>query len=332
MSRFTKLAMAGLLAVPVLAFVGTAHAQTGGDPQIERGDIYRVKNTTASGDFVDTTSAGPGDSLTYKVRIHNPGEECLTNVVVRFVLPTAVANKNISTVTVKADEVTTNFVSDTATVNLSSAQAISFVSGSVQLLDSNGTVISTLSNSAVNGSGVNIGKVCVSINEKRFVQFQAKVSKPEQPAVKFACEALGVVKVDRTRFDFTATASVQNANVTSYVFTARDKDGHIVDSKTVNTSALSAVYNFNQSKAGDYTVSVIVNTDKGSTHITDKCTQKVTVVKEDEKPTPEQPEEKPEVKGEVTELPNTGAAAIGVFAGASVLGTAGHYLFRRFRA
>lgn len=174
MLKFAKLA-AGLAIVPVVAYAGVANAAGGG--QIEGGDIYRVKNVTKGSDFVDLASADAGDTLTYKVRIHNPGQECLSNVVVKAALPGGSDKTNTSTITVKADNATTNFISDTVTVNLSSAQTINYVPNSTQLLDANGAVKSTLPETLFS-SGVNIGSICVSENNKEYVQFQAKVSTP----------------------------------------------------------------------------------------------------------------------------------------------------------
>jgi LPXTG-motif cell wall-anchored protein len=134
-----------------------------------------------------------------------------------------------------------------------------------------------------------------------------------------------VNKVSRTRFDFTAHASASNATVQSYVFTAKDADGNVVDTETVATSALSAGYTLNQDKPGKYTVSVVVKTDKGDAAV-DHCVQTVTVEEEETPPTTP-----PVVEGKTTELPNTGAGAVvGLFAGVSALATAGHFAFRRF--
>lgn len=161
-----------------------------------------------------------------------------------------------------------------------------------------------------------------------YVTIRVKVKKvvTPPPVSKFECKALDLSKVDRTRYTFTARAAVENATVSKYVFTTKNSSGSVVDTTTVTTNALSAVYNFNQSTAGTYTVSVIVHTDKGNTSVKDECTKQVTVDAE--------PVVKPEVTPTPTkQLPDTGAGSlVGVFAGASALGTAGHYLFRRFRA
>lgn len=312
--------LATLLAVPALALASTAYAVAPG--QIEGGDIYRIKNLTKNVDFTDPASADACNELMYKVRIHNPGPSPITEVKVKATVVSGVATSHTSTVTVSSPTAMPTTTEDTATVNLSSAQSLTYVSGSTQLLDTNNNFISNLPDGITN-SGVNIGTVGVSVGEKRFVQFKVKVSCPQPPApkVKFACTALDVTKVSRTRFDFTAHASVTNATVQSYVFTTKDANGNTVDTKTVTTSALSANYTFERDVVGTYIVTAVVNTDKGSVGVIAVCTKKVTV------------DAVPVVQPETTQpLPKTGAAGVaGLFAGASALGTAGHYVYRRFR-
>jgi hypothetical protein len=326
MIRFLKLSAVTAMSTAAIALVGIPLVSAAGMGTIEGGDIYRAKNLTKNNpSFVDPINADACDSIEYRVRIHNPSVDnaALTNVRVSAAFPTAASTVNTSIATVRADNAFPNSTSDTATVSLSTAQTLSYVSGSTRLMNAQGSEIKSLPD-GVTGSGVNIGTVGVSIGEIRFVQFKMKVSCPQPPApkVKFACVALDVTKVDRTRFDFTARASVENATVQSYVFTTKNSGNSTVDTTTVTTNALSAVYHFNQSTAGTYTVNAVVNTDKGSTGVTNVCTKKVTV------------EAAPVVQGEVKkeELPKTGAAGLaGLFAGASALGTAGHYMFRRFR-
>lgn len=157
-----------LIATPVIA------ANQG---QIEGGNIYRVKNVTDNTEFVDPVNADKCETLQYKVRIHNPGPGFLNNVNVKATMPAGASTTNTSTITVSSQNADPSSTSDNAVVNLSSAQSVKYVSGSTQLLDANGNVIQTLSDGVAAG-GVNIGNVGVSINEKRFVQFQAKVDCP----------------------------------------------------------------------------------------------------------------------------------------------------------
>jgi hypothetical protein len=191
MTQLTKLA-AALAAVPVIAFATPALAASEG--QIEGGNIFRIKNITKNVDFTDPANADACDTLMFRVRIHDPGPGFLTDVRVKATLDSNVADSHISTVTVSAINADPDSTSDTATLNLSSSQSISFVSGSTQLLDANGNVIRTLPDGITQG-GVGIGNVGVSIAEKRFVQFQVKVSCPAPaptPAPEVKAEVLPV--------------------------------------------------------------------------------------------------------------------------------------------
>lgn len=97
------------------------------------------------------------------------------------------------------------------------------------------------------------------------------------------CVSLVATKINRTKFDFVATARAENATIQDYVFTAKDKNGATVDTKTVTTGATTANYTFERSQVGEYTVSAVINTDKGVA--TGTCEQKVKVDEEPKTPT-----------------------------------------------
>ena len=177
MSKVKQIA-ASVLIVPV-AFAGVAAAAPAG--QIEGGDIYRVRNITKSGQFEDPTKADACETVQFRVRIHNPGPDALTGVVVKATLNTEAATSHSSTVTVSADNSNPESTSDTAGVQLSSAQKMSYVAGSTELLDANGSKMETLGDTILT-SGVTVTNgVGVSTQQKRLVQFSAKVDCPTPP-------------------------------------------------------------------------------------------------------------------------------------------------------
>ncbi|MEX2006882.1 MAG: hypothetical protein WD877_01810 [Candidatus Saccharimonadales bacterium] len=170
--------------VPALAFASPVLAVV--NSSIEGGNIYKVKNVTKGTDFTDPVNADACDTLQYKVWLHNPGPtETLHNVTVQASFQSSATTDNISSIIVRTSNGEPNSTSDTARVNLSSAQSVNYVSGSAQLLGANGQFLQTLPDAIV-GSGVNIGSIGVSIGEKRFVQFQAKVNCPAAPVSKEA--------------------------------------------------------------------------------------------------------------------------------------------------
>ena len=178
----------GAVMVPAVAFSSVSALAAG---QIEGGDIYRVKNVTKNVDFTDPASAACGDTVQFKVRIHNPGPDALTGVKVSATLPAAVATSHSSKVTVSASNANPTSTSDTAGVNLSTAGKLSYVAGSTELLDAHNSKLSTLTDGIV-GGGVDVtGGVGVSTEQKRFVQFQAKVVCETTPVTPETPKTLG---------------------------------------------------------------------------------------------------------------------------------------------
>ncbi|MEK7594424.1 MAG: hypothetical protein AAB436_02185 [Patescibacteria group bacterium] len=212
------LSMVALVLAAPLIVLGS-HASAIGEGQIERGDIYYSKNLTTGGSFGDPTAADKCQSLQYKVRMHNPGADTVTNVRISVNLPAGASTSNVSTATITADNAFPATISDTATVNISSAQKISYKSGSTQLLNSQNAVIGSLPDGITSG-GVTIGSVGVSINEVRYVQFKADIDCPTPETPAYSCDAFNITAdINRTvkisTFSTTATngAVFKNASV-----------------------------------------------------------------------------------------------------------------------
>ncbi|HET7629881.1 MAG TPA: hypothetical protein VFK03_00740, partial [Candidatus Saccharimonadales bacterium] len=293
--------------------------------------LVKARDVNAGSNTYSTNmSVTDNQELLVAVYFHNNAASNLNlvakNTKVAVNLPSGTSTSKEIRATISADNATPLSVFSTMDLNSSEPFALQYIAGSAQLKTN--YVTTSLSDSIVNGgtlvgtSGAD-GKVNGCGQFSGYATFRVKVKTEKKPPVtpEFACKALDVDKVSRTRFDFTAHASASNATVQSYVFTAKDADGNVVDTETVTTSALSAGYTLNQDKPGTYTVSVVVKTDKGDAPV-DHCVKQVTV---------EEEETPPAVKGESKELPNTGAGAVvGLFAGVSVLATAGHFAFRRF--
>ena len=85
--------------------------------------------------------------------------------------------------TVTADNANPAVTTDTAGVNLSKAGSLAYVSGSTELLDAHNSKLKTLPDGILS-SGVNIGSVGVSTEQKRYVQFEAKTNCPTPECTK----------------------------------------------------------------------------------------------------------------------------------------------------
>lgn len=296
--------------------------------------LVKARDVNAGSNTYSTKmSVTDNQELLVTVYFHNNAAANLNlvakNTKVKVNLPSGTASSQELKAFISADNATPQTVFSTMDLTNANPFTLQFVPGSAQLKTNN--VTAALSDNIVkdgvlvgtNGPNGNVPG-CGEFSGYATFRVKVNVEKPQpQPEVKFACEALDVNKVSRTRFDFTARASVTNATVQSYVFTAKDANGNVVDTQTVATSALTANYIFNRDVAGTYTISVVVKTDKGDANGA-QCVKHITV------------EAPPVVSGTVTpptkELPVTGpASVIGLFAGASALAGIGHYVWNRAR-
>jgi LPXTG-motif cell wall-anchored protein len=170
---------------------------------------------------------------------------------------------------------------------------------------------------------------------------------------KAACEDLNVAKLSRTKFRFTAQASLANgAGLRAYVFTIK-RNGTVVTTKTVRTNAKTATLEFKTATRGSYTVNVKVLTSEGD-KTSVACNGAFTV----EAPNPGKIEVCEIATGDIVEinpnqmsdkyttdlskcetpltpetpeaLPNTGAGAVvALFTGVTSLSSAAYYLISR---
>lgn len=210
MFKFLKKAT---LAIAAVALVSGPVALAAG--QIEGGNIYRVKNVTQNSAFTDPANATCGDTVQFRVRIHNPGPDPINNVSVAATLPSAQGTSHSSTVTVSSPDANPTSITDTAGVRTDKASTIAYVAGSTQLLDPNGSVLQTLNDGIVGGS-VNVPNgVGVSTQQMRLVQFSAKINCPEQPVCTENCEPTEEVPPTKTGVTPSAIASTGPAELFS---------------------------------------------------------------------------------------------------------------------
>lgn len=187
------------IAAAALMYVSPAAAAYAA--QIEQGDIYWAR--TNSGPFVDPTNATCGDTVQFRVRIHNLGPDVAENVNVKATLPNTVATSHSSKVTIAPSNGQPASISDTAGVTLDKAAKLNYINGSTELLDANGAKLQTLGDSIFT-SGINIDKIGISTQQKRFVQFSVKTDCPTPEAKKIkVCEldSKKIITIDEKNFD-----------------------------------------------------------------------------------------------------------------------------------
>jgi PKD repeat protein len=226
------LSLAGILSAFVL-FGFSAIASPAG--QIEGGDIYRVKNVTTNGEFMDPASGTCGNTFQFKVRIHNPGPDILSNVKVKATLPTTEATSHSSQATITADNANPASTTDTAGVKLDKTATLKYINGSTELLDANGSKLSTLGDTIFT-TGVSIGNVGVSVQQKRFVQFSVKadcyVEPPKPQALTCDDLTLTIVNKDNREVSAKVTGTASNTTISGYKIDFGDST--VVNQQTAN--------------------------------------------------------------------------------------------------
>jgi hypothetical protein len=86
---------------------------------------------------------------------------------------------------------------------------------------------------------------------------------PAPPAS--ACTSLAITPMTRTKFTFTAKATVSNgATISSYAYAIKDSKGQTVHTKTQASTSQSDALSYEFTKDGSYTASVTVNTSVGA--------------------------------------------------------------------
>jgi hypothetical protein len=175
MNKFSKI-IAATAVSGVVAAVSFAPALAESPGQLQSGSgTYVVKNVTQNGSYATSTSAKPCEQVKFSVRLHNTEFGELKNIVVKANLGSGTSV--VSTMTATPDSSAVAGTTGSATVNLSSAQALTADSGSVQVYDGSSNLIKSVTGDIT--KGVNVGSLNGSTTE--FVNFTAKVDCPTTP-------------------------------------------------------------------------------------------------------------------------------------------------------
>jgi hypothetical protein len=322
-------------------------APSGGDERA----FFEARPAGQSGQtgFSDPIAVQDGQQVELKVYIHNDGNPNLMgtdaaaaqNTNVSIQLPNGTSGTNSGIAYISANNARPRLISDTLDFTSSRPVNMTFDTNSPVNVtrndgkdDGDNNFTTTQANNAIftqtNSMSINLDNWPGGFASRGWLTVMATAHVvPATTTVQpvFACTSLlrGNVNNNQTTFTATTNGEVAGATIATYNFTVKGPNGQVVDSSTVNTSAQSAVYNFNQSTPGTYTVSAVAVSDKGTTSSA-TCTQQITVAQPTAtlsasttvQPTPT--------------LPNTGASGVvGIFTGVSALGTAGHYAIRRHR-
>lgn len=310
MKSFTRLSklFVTLFSIVAVVALGTGQAMAFTDGQINGGDIYRTEDLTQNTGFSDTTAAQSCDLLEYRVRLYNPGSATVNNVNVQADVSNAALTSNESTIQITSSNGDPSTTFGFTTVTFSTAQTLSYVNGTTQLLNQNNNLIENLTDGiTIGGTGVNVGSVGPSVTE--YVQFQEKVSCQSPRVVAATCNSLSSPVVEGK------TVNINNVAYTSNSATVTGISLNFGNG-TVNTYQLSsfpAVYTY--PSTGKYTITATVLTNLGNA-TSSACSAVITT---STTTTP-------------TTLVNTGPGSVAaLFTGATVAGTGIYYWLLRRR-
>lgn len=319
LNQFNKAAVIMVVLSTGILGTGSALAAGTGTGQIDGGDIYRIKDLTQNTAFANPATANACDTLQYRARIFNPGSGDLSNVMAEVSLSNEVGTSNTSTImfaSTNADPVTT---SAQATVNLTSAQSISYVKGSAQLLDSDTNFVKSLPDSITQmQAGANIGNLNAS--QLEFIQFQAKVNCPPTPPATpvFSCDAFNITAdVNRTvKVSSFSTTATNGAVFKNAVVDWGDKSAQLTSANIIGQAHQYAA-------DGTYTVTATANftvNGQPATASGPQCQKSVTF-KSNTPPVVTPPTTPPATPAAPTALVNTGPGSVaGLFAATTAVG------------
>ncbi|HYE73452.1 MAG TPA: hypothetical protein VEF04_08975, partial [Blastocatellia bacterium] len=179
MQRFMqKVAIAsfGILAFFASATNALAFVQFNNDPQDFA--TFRTLNSTQCPNCTSwalSTTANPGDTISFDLYYHNTGSEAASNVRLK-VTPssTAVSNVHQITGTILASNMA-GTVSGTASVYLSQAQSMSYIPGSATWFPNQSTTGQPIADSTLSTTGISIGTVAAGWPSQGHLRIKYKV-------------------------------------------------------------------------------------------------------------------------------------------------------------
>jgi hypothetical protein len=285
--------------------------------QIGGGNIYRIENLTQKTTFANPATANACDELEYSAQLHNPDYENLDSITVNVTLPATAGTSNVSTIKTYSADGNPTTTTATTTLNLTSAQSVSYVNGTTELLDSNGNVIKTLPD-GITQNGVNIGNLNGSTTE--FINFEAKVSCPAPaPQPVYTCNELDVTEPAAKQVQANVQYTAQNgAAFKDVTYNFGDGSTPLTTTNTSTTYTYAQYGTYNVTATVAFTVNGAVQTATGPS-----CAKTVSYTAPAVTP-PVTPAATP------TQLVNTGPGdVLGIFGATTIAGALLHRLFSR---
>jgi uncharacterized repeat protein (TIGR01451 family) len=203
--------------------------------------------------WTENYQAQPGETVDYLIQYKNTGTAQNDDVTFRDTLPTGLTYVANSGTWTNPKNQNVKFTNDASLTNGTGVNVGSYATGGGAYVIFSAKVASEDQlacgvNTLVNKAKVNTGGYAVEDTAN------VTVNKDCKPTVKYTCDALNVITVDKTHFKFNTTYTAENATFKSVTYVVKNAAGTVVDTKTSTSTSLD----YTQATVGKYTVQATV--------------------------------------------------------------------------
>ncbi|HET6746955.1 MAG TPA: isopeptide-forming domain-containing fimbrial protein [Candidatus Saccharimonadales bacterium] len=236
----------------------------------------QVRKDGTGAAFAESTNVMPGDTVNYRIEVKNTGNATINNVIVKDKLPTGMTFVPGTVKILNANNPGGAYIQDGDKIVTSGVNIGAYSAGSNALVIFNAKVAA---NDQLPTCGpnklTNIASAQPEGQNPKEDGADVNIPKECKPEAKYACDALTVTKIERTKFKFETKYTVENATLKGIQYVIRDEQGKEI--------ARQSGSDYTQDKVGKYTVEAILTVTvdgQDKTVTSDACKKPFEVVKE----------------------------------------------------
>jgi uncharacterized repeat protein (TIGR01451 family)/LPXTG-motif cell wall-anchored protein len=236
----------------------------------------QVRKDGTGAAFAESTNVMPGDTVNYRIEVKNTGNAAINNVIVKDKLPAGVTLVPGTVEILNANNPGGAYIQDGDKVVTTGVNIGAYSPGSNALVIFNAKVAA---NDQLPTCGpnklTNIASAQPEGQNPKEDGADVNVPKECKPEAKYACDALTVTKIERTKFKFETKYTVENATLKGIQYVIRDAQGKEI--------ARQSGSDYTQENVGKYTVEAVLTVTvdgQDKTVTSDACKKPFEVVKE----------------------------------------------------
>ena len=220
-------------------------------------EVTKQVHKTGSTGWKETEAVNPGDNVDFLVTYKNTGTTLQNNVVLKDILPEGMTYVSHTTSVANATNpqgLLLDAKSDTATTTganignyLPGANA--YVKLTAKVVD-NDKLPKCGPNTLVNKAEIQTD------NGTKSDTANVTVNKTCKPVVAYTCDSLAVKTITKNQYQFSTKYLIVNAQFKNIVYTIKDANGKVVDTKTTTSET---PYTYTQNTPGKYTVQAVLS-------------------------------------------------------------------------